>query len=127
MAKKYDQTPVRAQGEDRTDLGNSEIENIETLTGTERLKKRRRLSGDVPEPLPVSSRVEIEIERYEKLPLEEIDDPLEYWRENKGSFDILRKVAADVLSIPASSSSSERAFSAATRVSFFSFINSIVE
>ena len=127
MAKKYDQTPVRAQGEDRTDLGNSEIQNIETLTGTERLKKRRRLSGDVPEPLPVSSRVEIEIERYEKLPLEEIDDPLEYWRENKGSFDILRKVAADVLSIPASSSSSERAFSAATRVSFFSFINSIVE
>ena len=113
MAKKYDPTPVQAQGEDQIDLA----ENDEALTGTERLKKRRRISGDTPDPLPVASRVEIEIERFEKMPLEQTD-PLDYWRENKGSFDILRKIAADVYSIPASSSSSERAFSAATKVSF---------
>ena len=113
MAKKFDPTPVQAQGEDQIDLA----ENDEALTGTERLKKRRRITGDTPEPLPVASRVEIEIERFEKLPLEQTD-PLDYWRENKGSFDILRKIAADVYSIPASSSSSERAFSAATKVSF---------
>ena len=104
---------VQAQGEDQIDL----LENDEALTGTERLKKRRRISGDTPDPLPVASRIEIEIERFEKLPLEQTD-PLDYWRENKGSFDILRKIAADVYSIPASSSSSERAFSAATKVSF---------
>ena len=113
MAKKFDPTPVQAQGEDQIDLP----ENDEALTGTERLKKRRRISGDTPDPLPVASRIEIEIERFEKLPLEQTD-PLDYWRENKGSFDILRKIAADVYSIPASSSSSERAFSAATKVSF---------
>lgn len=110
MAKKFDPTPVQAQGGDQIDLP----ENDEALTGTERLKKRRRISGDTPDPLPVASRVEIEIERFEKLPLEQTD-PLDYWRENKGSFDILRKIAADVYSIPASSSSSERAFSAATK------------
>ena len=113
MAKKFEPTPVQAQGEDQIDLA----DNDEALTGTERLKKRRKITGDTPEPLPVASRVEIEIERFEKLPLEQTD-PLDYWRENKGSFDILRKIAADVYSIPASSSSSERAFSAATKVSF---------
>ena len=92
-------------------------ERDEALTGTQRLKKRRRISGDTPDPLPVVSRVEIEIERFEKLPLEETDDPLDYWRENKGSFEILRKIAVDIFSIPALSASSEQAFSAATRVS----------
>lgn len=114
MAQKFDPAPVQAQGEDQNDL----VEDDEALTGTERLKKRRRISGNTPDPLPVASRVEIELERFEKLPLEQTDDPLDYWRENKGSFEILRKIAADIFSIPASSATSERAFSAATRVSF---------
>ena len=77
----------------------------------------QRASRDTSDPLPVTTRVDIEIERYESLPLEKCGDPLVSWRVNKGSFDILRHIAADVLSIPASSASSERAFSAATRVS----------
>ena len=86
----------------------------------------RGLRKDTPDPLPVASRVEIEIERFEKLPLEKTDDPLDYWRENKGSFEILRKIAADVYSIPASSASSERAFSAATRVSLLYSIQLLI-
>ena len=115
MAKKYDQSPVRAQQEDDTDLAGPE--SLESLSGTERLKKRRRISGDTPDPLPVASRVDIELERWEKLPLVSVDDPMDYFRENPDSFDILRKIAADTFPIPAASSSSERAFSAATRVS----------
>ena len=75
------------------------------------------ISGDTPDPLPVASRVDIELERWEKLPLVSVDDPMDYFRENPDSFDILRKIAADTFPIPAASSSSERAFSAATRVS----------
>ena len=94
----------------------------ENLSGVERLKKRRRILADTTsQPLPVSSRIDIEIDRYLNMPEEECDDPLDWWRENKGSFVILRKLAAEILSIPASSASSERAFSAGTRVRSFNW------
>ena len=83
MAKKYDQTPFRAQQEDDSDLAGPE--SLESLSGTERLKKRRRISGDTPDPLPVASRVDIELERWEKLPLVSVDDPMDYFRENSDS------------------------------------------
>ena len=116
MAKKYDPPPIRAPETDQTASAGAE-ESLRPLTGTERLRMRQRASNDIPDPLPVTPRVDIEIKRYESLPLEKCGDPLVSWRVNKGSFDILRMIAADVLSIPASSASSERAFSAATRVS----------
>ena len=62
------------------------------------------------------SRFDGEIERYLNLPLEDCDDPIASWKENKNSFFLLRNLAAEILSIPASSSSSERAFSVGTRV-----------
>ena len=116
MAKKYDPPPIRDQELDQTASAGAE-EISRPLTGTERLRMTQRASRDTSDPLSVTPRVDIEIERYESLPLEECGDPLVSWRVNKRSFDILRHIAADVLSIPASSASSERAFSAATRVS----------
>ena len=117
MARKYDPTPVQG----REEIGNTSAtgdESSEPLTGIERLKKKRRVSGDIPDAPPVASRIEIEVERYENLPLETCDNPLESWKTNAGSFDLLKKLAADILPIPPSSSSSERVFSVATRVSY---------
>jgi len=114
MARKYDPTPVQG----REEIGNTSAtgeESSEPLTGIERLKKKRRVSGDIPDAPPVASRIEIEVERYENLPLETCDNPLESWKTNAGSFDILKKLAVDILPIPPSSSSSERVFSVATR------------
>lgn len=116
MAKKYDPPPIRALEMDQDQTAPAgEEHSSRPLTGTERLRMGQRASRDTPDPLPVTPRVDIEIQRYESLPLEKCRDPLVSWRENKGSFDILKQIAADVLSIPASSASSERAFSAATR------------
>ena len=96
------------------------------LSAVERLKKRRRISGDTPASAPAptaASRVETEVQRYLNMPDETCDDPLKWWKENKGGFVILRKLAGEVLSIPASSATSERAFSAGTRVRLSNFVN----
>ena len=44
-------------------------------------------------------------------------NPIKWFIRNKETYPILSKLALEVLSIPASSASSERAFSVATRVS----------
>ena len=122
MARKYE--PTQGQGTENTEEGNRRTatgdESSEPLTGIERLKKKRRVSGETPGPdaPPVASRIDIEVERYENLPLESCDNPLESWKTNAGSFDILKKLALDLLPIPPASSSSERVFSVATRVSY---------
>ena len=117
MCRKFDPTPDQEEG---ATPGVADSVDDENLSGVERLKKRRRISADITsQPLPVSSRIDIEVDRYLNMPEENCDDPLEWWRENKGSFVILRKLAAEILSIPASSASSERAFSAGTRVQSF--------
>lgn len=46
-------------------------------------------------------------------PLEEESDPLAWWRENRVTFPKLSVMARDILSIPATSTPSERAFSSA--------------
>ena len=116
MSKKFDTSPDQEQG--ATEAVPERIEDeSQNLSGVERLKKRRRIVADTSEPPPVSSRTDIEIDRYLNMPEADCDDPLKWWEENKGSFVILRKLAAEILSIPASSASSERAFSAGTRVS----------
>ena len=117
MCKKYDPTLDQEQGD--TPAVEEEIDD-QNLSGVERLKKRRRISADTnSEPLPVSSQIDIEIDKYLHMPQEDCENPLVWWKENKGSFSILRKLAAEILSIPASSASSERAFSAGTRVRSF--------
>ena len=120
MTQKYDPTPVRGPEENLNTSATSD-EGTEPLTGIERLKKKRKVSGEAAaaeNPPPVASRIEIEIERYENMPFESCDNPMESWKKNDGSFTVLRKLALDILSVPPSSAPSERAFSVATRVSF---------
>ena len=104
MCKKYDSTPDQEQGD--TPGVEEEIED-ENLSGVERLKKRRRISADTAVPLPVSSQIDIKIDKYLNMPQEDCMIGLDWWKENKGSFSILRKLAAEILSIPASSASSD--------------------
>ena len=96
-------------------------QSSEPLSGIERLKKKRKMSGDTNVTTPVASRIEIELERYQSLPLDNSGDPLESWKKNEGSFTVLRSIAVDILPIPPSSSASERVFSVATRVSYKCF------
>ena len=118
MARKYDPPPPPGPGtEENRDTGAPMDQSSEPLTGLERLKKKRKMSGDIPVTAPVASRIEIELERYQNMPLESCGDPLESWKKNEGSFTVLRSIALDILPIPPSSSSSERVFSVATRVS----------
>ena len=116
MCKKFDTNPDQEQGA-VTQVAERVEDETEKLSGVERLKKRRRIVAETSVSLPVSSQTDIEIDKYLHMPDEECDDPLKWWKENKGSFVILRKLASEILSIPASSASSERAFSAGTRVS----------
>ena len=114
MWRKYDPTPDPDVGQEHDLAEGVDESSIDPL---ERLKKRRRTAEN--QNLAVASansRFDAEIERYLNLPLDDCDDPIASWKENKGSFFLLRNLAAEILSISASSSSSERAFSVGTRV-----------
>ena len=93
MAEKFDTASVQAQEHETDAVAERSEDDSESLSGVERLKKKRRISRDVPEPPTVSSTIDIEINRYLNMPEESCDDPLKWWRENKGSFVILRKLA----------------------------------
>ena len=116
MCKKFDTNPDQEQGA-ATQVAERVEDETEKLSGVERLKKRRRIVAETSVSLPVSSQTDIEIDKYLHMRDEECDDPLKWWTENKGSFVILRKLVSEILSIPASSASSEQAFSAGTWVS----------
>ena len=113
MCKKFDTNPDQEQGA-ATQVAERVEDETEKLSGVERLKKRRRIVADTSEPPPVSSWTDIEIDRYLNMPEADCDDPLKWWKENKGSFVILRKLASEILSIPASSASSGIAMPART-------------
>ena len=118
MCMKYAPDPDAGQEHDvAPDPEHAEGVDESNIDPLERLKKRRRTSGNQNSAVPSAhSRFDGEIERYLNLPLEDCDDPIANWKENKNSFFLLRNLAAEILSIPASSSSSERAFSVGTRV-----------
>ena len=118
MCRDLEPTPEGAQTQTEEPTANPTVESGESqnLSGVERLKRRRIVSGDIPNPPTAASRIDIEMERYLSMEEEKCNDPLDWWRENKGSFQVLRKVAARIHSIPASSASSERVFSVGTRV-----------
>ena len=120
MCKKYDRTPdPEPEGGQEHVLGLEHDEGVDesSIDPLERLRKRRKTTRNQNSAVPKAySRFDVEIERYLNMPLEDCDDPIATWKENKGSFFFLRNLAAEILSIPASSSSSERAFSVGTRV-----------
>ena len=108
--------------QNQVDLINANYDrDNQNLSGVERLKKRRRMTADNvrPDLATAASKTDLEIEKYLRNADTDVDfsDPLQWFFRNKETYPILTELAAERHSIPASSSSSERAFSVATRVS----------
>ena len=115
--QKFETAPVQLHGEQRRGEPD-EDSGDEHLTGAQQLKKRRRLTGDgvAAAPPPILSKIDVEIQNYESLQDDEdCANICKWWSRNRGAFVLLEQLAREVLSIPASSSSSERTFSAGTR------------
>lgn len=119
MCLKYDTAPVNIREEPTaTDNGDETGNDDRNLSGAERLKKRRRLGADRPDNLPSVSRFDVDIQTYEMMQDADTDytNPLKWFIRNRSSYPILSKLAEEILPVPASSASSERAFSSATKV-----------
>ena len=118
MCLKYDTAPVHIREEPNDEVDQTGDDDRH-LSGAERLKKRRRVGGDRPDNPPAMSRFDLDIQNYEMETDADTDyvNPLKWFLRNKSSYPILSKLAEEILPVPASSSSSERAFSSATKVS----------
>ena len=122
--KYHNEPPVNVRQEE-PETNDDQIESNTKLTAAEKLKKRRReMSGAGPRPVPAANKIDLEVANYETNINEEEDfsEPLDWWYRNRSTYPILWQAAGEILSIPASSASSERAFSVATRVSFLNIL-----
>jgi len=116
MCKKYEQPEPEEQPTDSADIEDEilpELPTLVSLTGMERLKKRRRInSGAAAGQTQDLSKAEIEFLNYENLSIDSDKiSILEWWNQMKSVFPLLSSCAREVLCLPVSSSSSERAFS----------------
>ena len=111
---KFDNAPVHIREEPVDDAGDGD----QNLTGAEKLK-RRRIARDHQDNTPAMSRFDIDVQKYEQFTDTDKDysNPLKWFIRNKESYPILSQLSHEIHPIPASSSSSERVFSSATRVS----------
>ena len=91
--------------------------NLNQYSGAERLlqMKRIRLTGSA-EPNMRLSKVEIELQKFEGMETSQWTDPLAFYKENCECLPIISKIVRFVLAIPASSATSERAFSVGTQI-----------
>ena len=91
----------------------------ENLSPAQKLlrKRKRNCSTENTATPSLPSGIRIELDEYESL--EDVGDTkmiLEWWVRNKKRFPLLFQVAREILSIPASSATSERVFSQGTKV-----------
>ena len=125
LCLKYYNEPVNVRQEE-PETNDGQIESNRNLTAAEKLKRRRREMsvGARPRPVPAANKIDLEIQNYETNINDEEDfsEPLDWWYRNRSTYPILWQAAGEILSIPASSASSERAFSVATRVSFLNIL-----
>ena len=128
MCLKYDTAPVHISEEPNDEVDETGDDD-KHLSGAERLKKRRRVGGDRPDNPPTMSRFDLDVQNYEMMTDTDTDyaNPLKWFLRNKSSYPILSKLAEEILPVPASSSSSERAFSSATKVSLtLNYLSNII-
>ena len=91
----------------------------ENLTAAQRLKLSQTAAVETEENNDGNrSRIEIELDKYLKMKTDHCSNILLFWKDNQDILPILALVAKEVLAIPASSASSERAFSVGSLVSF---------
>ena len=94
-----------------------DLENIDdddtSLTAVQKLIKRRRMSGNSVQATSPMSKAEIEFSNFENMEIteEESKNGLQFFADRRERFPILSRVYRDIMSIPVSSASSERAFS----------------
>lgn len=85
---------------------------------------KKRTLGDMlmsrattPTPIPKRARADTELTHYlQEEPLDSNGDPLAWWRDNEARFPLLSKVARKYMCICATSTPSERVFSAAGNI-----------
>jgi len=83
-----------------------------SLSGVEKLKRRKLSVGGWAAGPPLS--IDVEIKNYEQMDLSTEtlpDNPLIFWKDHSTTFKLLSQCAKEVFSVPASSASSERVFS----------------
>ena len=87
------------------------------MTGAQLLMRRAAVSVSGVSVRAESnvSKSEVEVEKFLALAVSQ-DDICSWWEQNTEAFPILSQLAREILSIPASSASSERLFSSGTRV-----------
>jgi len=112
LCQKFDKTSPPDPGTAQ----DTEPEGDDTnLSAVEKLRKRRRISGDQGEIRPRSNipAAELEIQTFEKLQVdpEDAKDLLKWWKAHKNQFPLISRAVRELLCVPASSSASERAFS----------------
>jgi len=116
LCRKFDKTPRPDPSTDNADqdpVPEPEEEDA-NLSAVEKLRKRRRISGEEGEiqarNIPAA---ELEIQTFEKLQVdpEDAKDLLKWWKSHKNQFPLMSQAVRELLCVPASSSASERAFS----------------
>ena len=103
---------------------NENMANVH-LTASQRLK-RKAVGDNVTRAVRAVSKIEVELLKYEQE--ETADDGcdvLDWWASRADTFPILKEIVRQIYAIPASSATSERAFSIGTNVSYVlnEFIN----
>ena len=89
------------------------------MTASQRLK-RKAVGDNVTRAVRAVSKIEVELLKYEQE--ETADDGcdiLNWWASRADTFPILKEIVRQIYAIPASSATSERAFSIGTNVSYF--------
>ena len=122
LSKKYvkeSSEPVNAEELNNAGVLEDEVLEDSSLSAAERLLKTNQQTSQSRRP---SCGIERELDNYISIQIDASeasnDNPLVFWKKNYGSFYLLSQCAREVFSVPASSATSERAFSVGGSVSF---------
>ena len=112
MCRKYEPELSSVATDIHPDLENIDDDDT-SLTAVQKLIKRRRMSGNSVQATSPMSKAEIEFSNFENMEIteEESKNGLQFFADRRERFPILSRVYRDIMSIPVSSASSERAFS----------------
>ena len=123
IAAKYDIHNDDPHLEENARRDSDENENLH-LTAAQRLKlsqSQATASDTEGSSDGVRSRIEVELDKYEAMKISHCSNILMFWKQNQDFLPMLAQVAREILSVPASSASSERVFSVGSMVGFINF------
>jgi len=115
MSRKYDTTPAPDSGVATNAVTPEDsVYNDDSVSGAQKLK-RRKIAVSSSQTM---TRIDVELKNYETMVISEEDYQgiLDFWRRHLEMFAATSPCVREVLATPASSSSSERAFSIGTKV-----------